>query len=443
MKTNYIKIALLALCVAVVLPSCTDDSASTLNPELTISRDSESLSTYEATSFTIDIDANAAVSVTSDRSWCQVASEAASGEFTISTTTNTGRFERSAKVTFANGELTQTLTVTQPKGEYTEGMRYEIPIVFHLIHSNSSSQQHNPDASVIYEIVDNLSAVYENCSQDIGIDFVLAEEDEDGVTLAEPGINRIQQALYQIECLDLMYDSYGKYKHLAWDPRKYLNVTMYEFGDNFEIIGLSRAPYLIDPYELEGVSTLNEYTHPDDLKFIYTISLNNSYLFPEESDSYNMYEFGDMLAHEIGHYLGLFHPYSETYVNGVYDSCDDTDYCEDTHSYNRYKYEEVMFYTNMSYIFTDEEIENLSWRTSCSDGSSFRADNIMDYAVNDADTFSAEQASRMRYILENCPYIPGCKSTDYEALQPAPAGFSNVDFPVNIHVHRPVEHVVH
>ncbi len=436
MKTFLTRTALFALCASFFVLSCAEDST-TITPELTVAIDEEASTD---STITVIVETNAETSVSSNRSWCQVASATTqSGEFKITTTENTGRFERSAQVTFENGGLTESVTVTQEKGEYTAGMHYEIPIVFHIIYSNSSSEQHNVSQEKIYEIFDNLCEIYDTCSQDMNFDFVLAEEDENGSTLAEPGINRIQQALYQIECLDLMYESTGEYKSLAWDPRKYLNVTIYEFADEFSIIGLSRAPYLVDPYELEGVIQLLDYTHPDDLPFIYTISLNNAYLYPEESDSYNMYDFGEMLAHEIGHYLGLFHPYSETYVSGVYDSCDDTDYCEDTPSYNRYKYEEVMFYVDMSYVFDDEDIETLSWRTSCLDGSSFRANNIMDYAICDTDTFTADQAARMRYILENSPYIPGCKSEDYETMQAAPTGISNHDIPIKCHVHHSIE----
>ncbi len=442
MKRYLIKSVALWLTAATLCVACGEDSASsTVAPELSIDTTEQAFLSPEATEFVVEVSTNNDMTtVSSDRSWCQPSVEVtSSGEVVIVVSTNSSRFEREARITFTNDTEQQQVVVSQPRGEFSAGMRYEIPVVFHVVYNNENSQQHNPPSSKIYELFDTMSSLFDECGVDVGIDFVLAEEDADGVTLEERGINRIYQSLGTMECLNVMYDSSRKYTYLCWDPRRYLNVTLYEFGDEYAIVGLSRAPYLIEPYELEGVDVLKSYTHPDDLNFVYTISLNNAYLYMEESEVYNMYDLGSTLAHEIGHYLGLFHPYSETYDNyGSYNTCDDTDYCVDTPSYNRYYYEEVMFYTNMYYIFSDEDIEALSYRTSCEDDSSFRSTNIMDYAVGDSDAFSEDQLIRMRYILENSPYIPGCKSTDFEAISPVASGVAAQDVPLNTVVCRPV-----
>ncbi len=438
MKRDFIKVVAASLCLVSLCVGCNEDPTSSA-PELSLNTDMQALDSPEAGDFTIEVTTNALTEIVSDRSWCKPeVSTTESGEVKVAVSANTGRFERFARITFTNGGEQEEVVVSQPKGVYKAGMRYEIPIVFHVIYSNAESAQHNPSSEKIYELFNTVVDLYAKCGGDIGVDFVLAEEDESGATLEERGIHRIEQSLATLKCLDVMYESSGKYTHLDWDPRRYINVLLYEFGDEFSIVGLSRFPYLIEPYKLEGMEQLKEYEHADDLGFVYGISLNNEYLERVESEVYNMYDLGETLAHELGHYLGLNHPYSETYDKlGTYNTCDDTDHCADTPSYNRYAYEEVMFYTNMNYIFTDEQIEELSFRTSCEDDSTFRSTNIMDYAIGDSNAFTAEQRERMRYILENSPYIPGCKSTDFEALTPV-ASRTAVDIPVRTAVCYPV-----
>lgn len=51
------------------------------------------------------------------------------------------------------------------------------------------------------------------------------------------------------------------------------------------------------------------------------------------------------LAHELGHYLGLHHVFAEEKNDKGYtsiDDCQDTDYCEDTPSYNILEYNKML-----------------------------------------------------------------------------------------------------
>ena len=57
----------------------------------------------------------------------------------------------------------------------------------------------------------------------------------------------------------------------------------------------------------------------------------------------------------------------------------------------------------------DGEKEMLMMREDCDTGEEFRSTNIMDYAYTEANTFSPQQAARIRYVLEHSPYIPGPK----------------------------------
>ncbi len=395
------------------------------------------LSSSEVQTIEVGFQCNTKVEISSDRSWCQPtisSSEAVDGKLKIAIECNTGRFERSARVKLSCGEVSKEVNITQPRGVYSAGMHYELPVVFHLVYSDENNTQHNIPADKIYEIFDNLQTLYKECGEDVNFDFVLAEEDEEGNTLAEPGIHRIKQTLARMECMKVMSDVTGKYKKLGWDPRRYLNITIYEFSDSFAIMGLSRAPYLIKPHSCEGVMSLSQYVDLDDMSYLYSISLNNAYLEPKNPQQYNMYNFSATVGHEIGHYLGLLHPFSETLdSNGLNNTGDDTDYCTDTPTYNKYLYDNLVYemYAACGGNFSDEQIEELSYRTACCDEPyEFRSTNIMDYAVGDANRFTAQQVERMRYVLENSPYIPGVKSVDFEATKST--GAVAGDIPLNI-----------
>ena len=71
-------------------------------------------------------------------------------------------------------------------------------------------------------------------------------------------------------------------------------------------------------------------------KYINTLSAR--YTSSSKEKTFRGYKEEDVvvtLAHELGHYLGLFHVFAEDRNNGVIDSCVDSDYCQDTPSYNK------------------------------------------------------------------------------------------------------------
>ena len=118
------------------------------------------------------------------------------------------------------------------------------------------------------------------------------------------------------------------------------------------------------------------------------------------------------IAHELAHYLGLFHTFSESDDEGL-NTCMDTDYCDDTPTYDREAYSNWM----QSYIESKNGIKNMSLsefnklfeRKDCVTNLTSTPNNIMDYDISWVNRFTPNQQERIRYVLMHSPLVPGPK----------------------------------
>ena len=222
------------------------------------------------------------------------------------------------------------------------------------------------------------------------------------------------------------------YARYLWEPNDYINVMVYPFApeaNSAEVtLGVSHLPFTLKGVnETDGLSAL-ESKYNDiskkNLSFAYCSSINSDFINHEvdryTNASHNItsgtlnqakFDINVTLAHELGHYLGLLHAFSEKEdANGnlLEDACDDTDYCTDTPSYNRPAYlRRVTSLLNSSQV-QSISFKELAERTSCR-GDKFFSTNIMDYAYTYAFELTAQQKARIRRVLYNSPLIPGPK----------------------------------
>lgn len=129
----------------------------------------------------------------------------------------------------------------------------------------------------------------------------------------------------------------------------------------------------------------------------------------KEGENYNNKDITMTLAHELGHFLALYHAFNENSSSPKLD----TDYCTDTKPYNRNQY---MIGLN-SWISKNGPIgpigsdgyEKNVMRNNSVEPEVFRSTNIMDYAVSDANKFTEQQKERIMYSLHHSFFLPGPK----------------------------------
>ena len=386
----------------------------TAEPYLTLdSPDSFSLQPAD-TSIVIEIGSNVEWTLRSDASWCvpQTTGGTGNAAVEVAVSANEGQWERSATLTLSGCDeaYVRQIVVSQQRLQPDSTTRYRLPVVFHVLYNKEGNKKQNVNVGHLGTLIEGVNAVYARCGQELGIEFVMAAEDPEGNLLEEPGVDRHKIGLPSINSSTFM--GYGrdpkKYCEYMWDPNRYINVFVYTFEDK-GILGISHFPYVIKPHALEGCTEL-EYDAPwEELPWPQCVSINNEYIYSHE-EYYTMTDVVNTLAHELGHFLGLRHAFSEDPVTYDRDVCYDSDYCTDTPTYNKAAYDVFMQACMQSGGgVDDEEKELLFMREDCETGEEFRSTNIMDYAYTEARRFTPEQARRMRYVVEHSPYIPGPK----------------------------------
>ena len=362
------------------------------------------------TTIVVSVEGNAEWTLSSDALWCvpQKTMGTGSADVVVEVAANDEQGERSAILTLTCAEtsLVQQIEVSQQRLTPNSTTKYRLPVVFHVLYKSATNKQQNVVKDHLATLIDGVNRIYAHCGVDLSLEFVMATHDPEGNLLEEPGVDRHQITEVTINSSSFMKS--GNNNKYMWDPNRYINIFIYGFEDK-GILGISQFPYVIKPHALEGLAEL-EYDAPwTELPRPQCVSINNEYIYSHEA-YYTMTDVVNTLAHELGHFLGLRHAFSEDPETYDRDICIDSDFCTDTPTYNKAAYDKLLqAYMSSGGSLDTEEKQLLLMREDCETGHEFRSTNIMDYAYTEANRFTPQQAARIRYVLEHSPYIPGPK----------------------------------
>lgn len=361
---------------------------------------------------TVAITSNSEWIIANSADWCIPDKYQGEGNdiLTIKILANTKHANRQTNLIISAQGINQTIKISQQKGEVNpdlDKIHYQLPVIFHVLYQNENDINQYIKEDHLKDVLVRTNHFYqsEKCGIDINLEFVLATKDKNGTTLPEPGVERVPFNELPIDCEKFMRDNTGKYTSLLWEPNEYINIMVYPFTDS-QILGISTFPYSLKDFFLEGTQQVSaSWITLENLSFPYCISINSSYIYEQSTDErINQNDAAITLAHELGHYLGLRHVFSE---GGTTSMCTDTDYCKDTPSYNRSEYEQWLNNLDKQNKY---QLKDLAKRYSCEKGE-YEAHNIMDYAYCFYNEITLEQRKRIRHILNYSPLIPGPKES--------------------------------
>ena len=371
-----------------------------------------SSATSTITENTVAITSNSEWIIANSADWCIPDKYQGEGNdiLTIKILANTKHANRQTNLIISAQGINQTIKISQQKGEVNpdlDKIHYQLPVIFHVLYQNENDINQYIKEDHLKDVLVRANHFYqsEKCGIDINLEFVLATKDKNGTTLPEPGVERVPFNELPIDCEKFMRDNTGKYTSLLWEPNEYINIMVYPFTDS-QILGISTFPYSLKDFFLEGTQQVSaSWITLENLSFPYCISINSSYIYEQSTDErINQNDAAITLAHELGHYLGLRHVFSE---GGTTSMCTDTDYCKDTPSYNRSEYEQWLNNLDKQNKY---QLKDLAKRYSCEKGE-YEAHNIMDYAYCFYNEITLEQRKRIRHILNYSPLIPGPKES--------------------------------
>lgn len=414
MKTRFIFL----LPLLWILIGCSDSGTETAT--LSISPSTFDTVDSEGSTLRIAITCNSTWRISSNRNWCIPNRQSGSSdeELVLTIHPNTTAKERSTTVTIIADKASKAIKITQAAYTGTaDEHHYKLPVIFHVLYNDRNDRNQYVDQGRLAQIVRACNQIYQNdiylspehnISQDINLELVMATEAPDGSRLEEAGVERIKWETVPMSCEQFMdgqdKEQAKKYAEMLWNPKVYINVFVYTFSDSEKnILGISHLPYCLSSYPLEGLSQ-GDYFLSHEVEYPHCISINNRYIYYNSNDQYycttDVY---NTFAHELGHYLGLHHAFSEEDDNT--DLCKDTDYCTDTPTYNITEY--IEWINNLdnpdNYSF-----DQLCERRNC-EGEKFTSHNIMDYAFCYSDQFTPQQRKRIRHVLSYSPLMPGPK----------------------------------
>ncbi len=197
---------------------------------------------------------------------------------------------------------------------------------------------------------------------DSKIEFVLAKQDPNG-NLTN-GINRIDKNKVNVPNMGYNPNHYARYAY--WNTNQYINIWTTDLPESSICLalGLSTGPGT----DLPG-SYLLSIPGPHDSDGI----IISRYHFGESNIDCQA-KYGRTLTHEMGHYLGLLHPWAGG-------DCETNDYCDDTPA-------------------VDKPVYSIPFK-GCA-GEPVMINNYMNWSDDELmNMFTNDQILRMHYVLKN------------------------------------------
>lgn len=418
MKLKIISI----LSISILLISCGKDSA----PVVEVSQTEFSKVSYEETVLNVELRTELEWTATSLVQWCKVSQGKGTGS-TILRLTVEGNIDKERSGTVAIWTPREVIRINIHQDALPSGQEYhyKIPVIFHVLYaSQTDSKQYIPQ-SRLAEILENVNAYYKGntlykggaAGVDMNLEFVPAENDEEGNALPTPGVEYVKLDAMPLDCEAFMSDK--RNVDMLWDPNRYVNVMLYNFaevdGGGSVILGISHLPLSTSGSNyLEGLpATTYGYLTKENLSYPKCVSINSLYAYEETGSDgrYNSFDVNVTLAHELGHYLGLHHAFDENEDSSLSSRCVNSDYCEDTPSYDRAAY--MMNLQAMIYEAQQQgkqlAMSEVVKREDCRTGETFSSYNLMDYEISYSDRFTPDQRRRIRHVLTYSPLTPGPK----------------------------------
>ncbi len=285
----------------------------------------------------------------------------------------------------------------------TEETSFLIPIIVHVIHNgepigtgtNISAAQIQTQIDVLNEDYGNYHAYtnrtlpqFKDLADDARIRFILADFDPNGNRLAEKGIRRLPAPNGRRVWTFADFDRDVK-PNTIWDTNRYLNIwTVDSLREGSTVFtGYSSLPDLTNLGGIpnNGSGNLN---NTDGIVIRYNRFGSLAKIDVPQLRRTNargfLFVYGRTLTHEVGHFLGLLHPWEA-------ENCSfDGDYCPDT-------------------PLTSQEVIENHLNTECSlnqirCGQVTMVQNYMDYGRDTCMTlFTKDQIRRMRTVLQVSP----------------------------------------